>query len=293
MTVGTWIRSGAARIVGAAIAGGIAIGGGIGLLGVGDSSPDPAFLALDAAPIFACPGTGEVGTLHRGDRVLITGRSGDWLAVRNVRGSGERVFVAAAVVTPDADLSGLPEENCEDVGAISVAASSTTTSLPDGSTTTTTTVAGTTTTTEVTTTTTGAATTTTTTSATTTTTAPDTTPPSISNSSANPNSIWELDFSGIPCGPVDRQSTISATISDASGVTSVVLEWEFDNGSPQSKPMTGSGTYTAQFGPFPYGTVDDSTTEEVTLTIRATDGNGNVSTDTVQVQVKSSGSCFG
>jgi len=285
---GTWI-------VGAAIAGGVVVGATIGLLGVGDPAPDPAILALDAVPVYACPGVGEVGTLHRGDRVLVTGRSGDWLAVRNVRGTLERVFVIAAAVTPDTDLSGLPEEDCEDVGTAIVAVSSTTvpegttTTVPDGATTTsvtegtTTTVASTTTTAAV----------TTTTAATTATTAPDTTPPSISNASAVPGTIWELNFGGIECGPVDRQSTVSATVSDAGGVASVTLEWEFQNGSPQSKPMTGGGPHSATFGPFPYGTVDDSTTENVTLTIRAIDGNGNSATTTVQVQVKSSGTCFG
>ncbi|HSM01177.1 MAG TPA: hypothetical protein VK960_01885, partial [Acidimicrobiia bacterium] len=281
------------RVVALAIAGGVVAGGGAGLAGLGDSGREPARLALDAVPVYACPGVGELGTLHRGDRVLITGRSGDWLAVRNVRGSGERVFVAAAVVTSDSDLSGLPIEDCDDLGTIAVGEGSSTT-VPDG-TTTTTSVPDSTTTSEAATTTTTAVTTTTTTPTTTTTTtpAPDTTPPSIGSASAVPSAIWELDFGGIQCGPVDRQSTISATVTDDVGVASVTLEWEFENGSPQSKPMTGGAGYSATFGPFPYGTVDDSTTENVTLTIRATDAIGNFSTTTVQVQVKSSGACFG
>ncbi|HSM02623.1 MAG TPA: hypothetical protein VK960_09340, partial [Acidimicrobiia bacterium] len=87
----SWLSGSAGRVLGLAIAGGVIVGGGFGLTGLGGSGPEPATLALDAVPIYACPGVGEVGALHRGDRVLITGRSGDWLAVRNVRGSGERV----------------------------------------------------------------------------------------------------------------------------------------------------------------------------------------------------------
>jgi hypothetical protein len=151
-----------------------------------------------------------------------------------------------------------------------------------------------TTTTEAATTTTAAATTTTSIgTTTTTTTSPDQTPPSISNASAVPSTIWELDFGGIQCGPVDRTADVSAFVTDSGGVASVTLHWEFDNGSPQSKPMAGSGIYITTFGPFPYGTVDDNTTEAVTLKIRAVDNNGNIATTNLVVSVRSSAQCFG
>ncbi|MEX1208163.1 MAG: hypothetical protein WEE36_06060, partial [Acidimicrobiia bacterium] len=137
------------RVLGATAIAGAIVGGTLGLVGFGAAEGEPARLALDSVPTFLCPGNGEVGTLHRGDRVLITGRSGDWLAVRNVRGGGERVFVAAAAVTPDGDLGNLPEEDCEQAGTVAiggtvttVAATTTTTTTPS-----TTTIASSTTTT--------------------------------------------------------------------------------------------------------------------------------------------------
>jgi hypothetical protein len=301
MTIGAWIRSGAARIIGAAIAGGVVIGGGIGLLGVGDSSPEPAFLALDAVPIYACPGTGEVGTLHRGDRVLITGRSGDWLAVRNVRGSGERVFVVAAVVTPDADLSALPEEDCEDAGLVSVA--STTTTLPEGTTTTvpaaTTTLPGTTTTIPVTTTTIAATTTTTVAATTTTTAAPDNSAPSITGVSASEPQIWEQDGGGIFCAAgTPRQSTISATVTDAgSGVASVTASWNDPNGTHTVAMTKNGNVYSVVIGPYPASTwdpppSDPGNSHNLAISIFAEDNEGNENQGGTSITVWEIGSCF-
>jgi hypothetical protein len=307
MTIGVWIRSGAARIVGAAIAG-VLIGGGIGLLGVGESSPDAAFLALDAVPIYACPGTGEVGTLHRGDRVLITGRSGDWLAVRNVRGSAERVFVAAAVVTPDADLSGLPEEDCHDAGLVSVA--STTTTLPEDTATTvpattttlpgtTTTIPGTTTTTIAPTTTIAATTTTTVAATTTTTTAPDNTAPSITGVSASEPQIWEQDGGGIFCvAGTPRQSTISATVTDAgSGIASVTASWNDPNGSHTVAMTKNGNVYSVVIGPYPANTwdpppSDPGNSHNLAISIFAEDNEGNESQSGTSITVWEIGSCF-
>jgi hypothetical protein len=292
MTTGAWTSGVITRIVGAAIGAGLVMGGGLGLLGVGDSSPPPAVLALDAVPVYACPGVGEVGTLHRGDRVLITGRSGEWLAVRNLRGSGERVFVEAAVVTPDRDLSGLPELGCEDVGAISVTGTTTTTLAE----TTTTTVPGTTTTVPATTTTTAPATTTTTTPPTTTT-APDIIPPSISNVNADPDEIWEEDGLSITCPPqTPRQSTVSATVTDPSGVDTVTATFT-DPFGIQTRTMTPSGTtYSFTFGPYEAGDWDAFIPPDehlVTIAIVATDEAGNPSPVTVQVTVNEIGQCFG
>jgi hypothetical protein len=124
-------------IIGIAIGAGVIIGGAFGFFGGGEAQAGGT-LSLDAVPAYACPGDGEVATLYRGDRVLITGRSGEWLAVRNVRGTNERVFVHTDYVTADAELTGLPEENCDDSGVLTLASgeTTTTTSLPDETTTT-------------------------------------------------------------------------------------------------------------------------------------------------------------
>ena len=120
-----------AKIILAAAVGGVVVGGALGFSTAPDA--DAGTLRLDSVPVYVCPGETEIGTLHRGDRVFIVGVSGDWLAVRNIRGSGERVFVEAAVVVPDADPAGLPEVDCETTGTADVAASET----PDDTTTTT------------------------------------------------------------------------------------------------------------------------------------------------------------
>ncbi len=281
-------------IIGLAVAGGVVLGGVLGLFG-GGSTPPPTAATVDinAVPAYVCPGEGEVGTLFRGDRVLITGRSGDWVAVRNVRGSNERVFVRADYVDPDADISGLPEENCDDAGTLTVAGApveTTTTTVPDSTTSTvpadtsstTTTVPPDTSTTSTTTTvpptttsttspptstttlppTTTTTTTTTTTvppTTTTTTQPPDTTDPAIANANITPGKIWEQDGMvggfNISCmTPEPRQATISAFVTDNVGVTSVTATWADPLGG-ESVSMSSSGsTYTGTFGPYAAGT---------------------------------------
>ena len=280
-------------IIGLAVASGIVVGGVFGLFGGGGTPSTAATVDINAVPVYACPGEGEVGTLFRGDRVLITGRSGDWVAVRNVRGSNERVFVRADYVDPDADISGLPEENCDDAGMLTLAGvpidatattppdtatttvapgTTTTTTVPPGSTTSTTSTTATPpstttststttlppTTTSTSTTTLPPTTTTTTTSTTTTTTqAPDTTPPNIANGNVTPGQIWEQDGLGISCpANTPRDATITAFVTDNVAVTSVTATWTDPLGN-QSVPMTRSGdTYTATIGPYAAGTWD-------------------------------------
>lgn len=265
-------------VVGAAL--GIAVGALLAVFAGGSSGGVGGVLPMDSVPIYSCPGDGVVGSLHRGDRVLIVGQADGWLAIRNVRGSGEIVYVEAHHVVPDGDTSGLPRRNCESEGTLTI--DSTTTTAPDAGTTT---VVATTTT----------AATTTTTEPTTTTTAGDTTAPSISNASANPPEIWEEDIEGIPCPPAyPRESLISAFVTDAVGVTQVTASWTLP-GEPQSTvPMTGGPTYSATFGPFEGGTVpEDPSDHDITITIRARDAAGNVSTTTVVVKVWSASVCFG
>ena len=220
------------RVVAGAIAGGAAVGVVLGLTVFAPADPVPASLSGVAVPVYACPGADEVGTLHRGDRVLVTGRSGDWLAVRNVRGAFERVFVAAASVVPDADLSGLPEVGCDDTATIVVAVTSTTVLAED---TTTTVPPGDTSTTTSTT----AATTTTTLAA-----------PSVGSPSADPDPIWEK-FPGFPntC-PGDGITTVAAAVSAPAGIQSVTLSWTSAAGNG-STPMTLSGgLHRGDIGPF-------------------------------------------
>lgn len=266
-------------VVGAAV--GIAVGALLAIFTGGGGGGVGGVLPLDGVPIYSCPGDGVVGSLHRGDRVLIIGQADGWLAVRNVRGSGEVVYVEGRHVVADADTSGLPRRDCESEGILTID-STTTTSLPDAGTTT---VVATTTT----------AATTTTTEPATTTTAGDTTAPSISNASASPPEIWEEDTELISCPPAyPRESTISAFITDGVGVTQVTASWTLP-GEPQSTvPMTGGPTYSATFGPFEGGTVPEvpSYDHDITITIRARDAAGNVSTTTVVVKVWSIASCF-
>lgn len=243
-----------------------------GLLGV-FTAPDgtAGTLARDAVPVYACPGDTEVGTLYRGDRVLVTGRNGDWLAVRNVRGAGERVFVLAATIIPDADLSALPNVDCDDVGT--VAFDETTTTIPP-----------TTTVPEVTTTT---AAVTTTTAAPVTTTAPL---PSVGLVSSAPNAISEaFQQDGSSCGGYEVTSLISASVTAPAGVQSVVMSWSSVVISPGSKPMTGQGgTYSAEFGPFTAEATPNFLTGsqvEVTVLVTVTDSWGRQATGHTTVTV--------
>ncbi len=296
-------------VAGLAVVAGLIVGGAFALFGGGGSSGTAATIGLDAVPVFACPGEREVGTLYRGDRVLITGRSGDWVAVRNVRDGNERVFVRSAYVTPDADITGLPEDDCEESWTLTVAGATetTTTTAPVTTTTmeptTTTTAAGTTTVPPTSTTTTSAPVTTTSTTAapsttTTTTQPPDTTSPTIGNENVTPGRIWEEDGLGISCSPADpREASISAFVTDDVGVTSVTAAWSDPLGD-QIVTMSPSGsTYTATIGPYPAGTWDPLSNSPydhpVTITITASDAAGNTTSTTVSVTVTEIGDCFG
>ena len=257
---------------------GIVAGGLAGILialSIGGPSPvSSATLGLDGVPVYACPGEGEAGTLHRGDRIFIVGQSGGWLAVRNVRGSGEVVFVETRYVIPDEDTSGLPERNCESAGTLTIGdlEDTTTTTDPDE---TTTTEPGATTTTApgVTTTQPGA---TTTTQAVTTTTAPDTTAPVIGNASVNPNTIGQE----VGCPP-PHVATVTAFVTDNVGVTQVRAIWTIPGLAQETRAMAhaGGGTYSAQIGPYewPEDDVDDGQ-HQVTVTIEARDAAGNLAT---------------
>jgi hypothetical protein len=247
-----------------------------------------------------------------GSRVYAIARSesGDWIQVRDLTSPDQIVWVAASDVELDADLSALPISECPAfdgvvaLGATTTTLDTTTTTLGDTTTTTvpdtTTTPGGTTPTTVAGTTPTTVATTTPTTVATTTTTAaPDTTPPTIGSKSATPDAIWEEDSFVITCLPprTDRQSTISAVVTDNLAVTSVTAAWSDPDGS-QNVAMSAVGSnYTTTFGPYPAGewdplSLDPGFDHFVTITITARDAAGNKSSTTVSVTVWEIGDCF-
>jgi hypothetical protein len=268
---------------------GIVAGGLAGILialSIGGPSPvSSATLGLDGVPVYACPGEGEAGTLHRGDRIFIVGQSGGWLAVRNVRGSGEVVFVETRYVIPDEDTSGLPERNCDPAGTLTIGDLEDTTTTTDPTDETTTTVPGATTTTAP-----GA--TTTTQAVTTTTAAPDTTAPVIGNASVNPNTIGHEP----PYCPPPHVATVSAFVTDNVGVTQVRAIWTIPGLAQEIRTMAhaGGGTYSAQIGPYewPEDDVDDGA-HLVTVTIEARDAAGNLATAPTSFTFRSAEDCIG
>ncbi len=241
---------------------GVAVGGGVGLSGGFTSDPVPVVVGLTRVPMSQCPGGAPTGWFHRGDGVLAVARSKDdkFLAVRDPRDLGGRVWLDAGVVRAKGSVKNLPVADCGDVGTIGVGAgptpsqptattidpSATTTSV-DGATTTsvagatpttanaggptTTAKAGSSGTTKPTTpssTTPGATTTSvagaTTTTAATTTIAGDTTGPVITGAAAAPTTIYE---DAGTCS-IDKAltSAVSATVTDTSGVSSVTMSWK-------------------------------------------------------------------
>ncbi len=248
------------KIVAAATSGGVVIGGLLGVLTADDAAP--ATLGRDAVTVYACPGEGAVGTLHRGDRILVVGRNEQWLAVRNVRGAGEQVFIAAEAVVADDDLDWLPQVDCADAGTLAVTP---TTPAP------TTAVVDTTmldTTVPDTTLTPGAPTTT---IATTTTLAP----PTVVSVLDSPDPIWEQypGFIDEYCTG-DGVATVTASISAPAGVQSVVLSWTSSAGNGSKAMSKVGGTYRATIGPFTANDAADEPPATLTYTVKVTDTLG-------------------
>ncbi len=303
-----------------AVGGVVAVGAGgyaLGASGRVDVVADGTVTVPDAtASYHACPGTTPIGDLHRGDRVLLTGRSADgaWFELRSPIDLLDRAWVPATAVTPDAD-DDLPVVECgltdEEVATVDGVVEPT---EPDGTTTTTTTTDP------------GAATTTTTvppvdaTTPTTpppgqptvpgtpptvppgptSTTAPGPVPPPTSPPPTAPPPTPPPDTTGPTISGFQRSvaainetgsefclppatSTVRASVTDPSGVGSVTLHWSFDGaGGPVtgSRPMTlQGGTYQATLGPFPATTIT-TLIGQVTVgwSVTAVDGAGNVRT---------------
>jgi len=244
-----------------------------------------------------CPAGSVLATYSPGSRIYAIGRteSSDWVQVRALSSPDHNVWVRATDIELDANIADLPVTDCASFdGVVAIgdtpADSSTTTTLGE---TTTTVDPSTTTTTPSNTTTTQA---TTTTTPVTTTTPPDTTPPQISQPSAKPAEIWEEDGLAISCpDDTNRQSTISAVVTDNFGVTSVTASWTDPIGN-LNVAMSGAGsTYTTTFGPYAAGDWDPSDSDQshvVTITITARDASGNTSSTTVSVTVWGIGDCF-
>ncbi|MGB7859994.1 MAG: hypothetical protein WBM90_05815 [Acidimicrobiia bacterium] len=251
--------------------------------------------AAVGAEVLDCPSGIILTSYAGGSRVFAMGRtpSGDWVQVRDLSSPDRTVWLSASEVELDADINGLPVAECPDtVGDVGALATTTTTIA--GSTTTT--IIESTTTSVESSTTTSKATTTTdrpTTSSSTTTTPPDTTPPEVKQPSLNPSEIWELDFPGLPCpAETPRVSTITAVVTDNGSVASVTASWTI-NGNQTMKVMSKSGnTYTATFGPYPYGTVPDNASQDFVITIRALDSSGNQASATRTLTLTSSGECL-
>jgi hypothetical protein len=250
-----------------------------------------------AAPYHQCPGGEQLADFHRGDRVFAPGvdASGEWVEVRSPVDMAARVWVEARFVTGDGPLDDLPVTDCLVPVAISAAAESTTTSTTEaaGDTTTSSTTTETTTGTTA-----PPATGTTSPPATGTTAPPDSTGPSIAGAAANPVSIWEEDGLGITCpGGTARQATISATVTDPSGVATVTAGWSDPGGSQNVAMSASGGVYSTTLGPYAAGAWDPASTDPydhvVNVTITARDGVGNESTAVVVVTVFEIGQCFG
>ncbi len=290
------VLQGTAIWIGIAVVAGALLGGALGFFG-GNDQPSGVVMDLDGVPVYVCPWAGEVGTLHRGDRVLIIGRTEDgvWLAVRNVRNSGEAVFIRSEHVTEDSDVSGLPVRDCEDRGILAIGPSTvveTTTTTVAESTTTTTSAATTSTTVPATT------TTATTTSTMSSTQPPDVTPPVMDKSAAAPTVIWEQDGPNLSCPPLTlRSSTVSVYVTDDTGVAEVMASWTDPSGQ-RTVAMSGtSGVYSAVFGPYAAGAWDPLSLapfeHTVSITFTARDAAGNTSSVAVTVTVIEIGDCFG
>lgn len=256
-----------------------------------------------SASVRDCPSGTVLTSYASGSRVYAVARteSADWVQVRDLSSPDRTVWVNAADVDLDSDISGLPVRDCPQFdGAVTAAGDTTTTTVPD---TTTSSVPETTTSSSTTEPPPGDTTTSSTTTEPppdttlpTTTEPPDTTPPTIKQPSAFPNVIWENDTESLSCPPANpRESTISAIVTDDVGVTSVTASWTI-GGTPMTATMgLSGGTYSTTFGPFDSPTVtdEDPFLEVVTITITARDAAGNTSTVTRDVTVNSVWQCFG
>lgn len=287
-----------AVVLGGSAAAGLIVGALLGVTGTASLVGEPATLADAAvASYYDCPDGAALGTVTRGDRVLITGRdaSGDWAEIRSPLALNSRVWMRAAQVLPDGDTADLPVFSCNVPVEVIAATVTTTTEAPDTTTETTEATATTQTTGTTQATATTQTTATTQATATTGTTAPpaDTTPPLISNPAASPVQIWEQDGLGISCpGGTPRQSIVSATVTDAGGVASVTASWNDPLGSHNVAMSVSGSTYSTTIGPYAAGTWPDGSNSSLPVTILAVDGSGIQSSSLAGFAIWSIAQCF-
>ena len=269
-----------AAVLVAAAVGGAGVGVALDQVGVFGTSAGATVVVDPGAVGYAvCPGGAQAGRFHQNDRVYLTGRTkqSDWVEVRDPAAPDARVWVVAAVVAPDADLSTLPVHPCETPTAPTTSPTTTTTAAapedtPDTPTTTTTTRPGAT--------------------------APpapppagggstgggtppppaDTTGPAINQASVSPGALQQLSSGGTPCpNGLQAITKVNAIVTDPSGVASVSVSW--DGAEAGSHPMSGNGnTYDSTVGPFSNNFTTFGNPVTLTVTITARDGVGNVST---------------
>lgn len=104
--------------------------------------------------------------------------------------------------------------------------------------------------------------------------------------------LWEMDGGGISCGNNPRSTTVSAAVSDPSGIASVTATWRVGN-HQGNVTLTGGATRTASVGPHPYHTLPSLQDRVVAVTVTAIDGAGNESSDSVTFTLHSTDWCFG
>jgi hypothetical protein len=286
---------------------GLTVGGVVRAVTASDT-PAEAVAAVGSADVRDCPSGEILESYTSGSRVYAVARteSSKWIQVRDLAAPDRVVWISAADVEMDDEISSLPVGVCPEYGGVVTALSDTTTTTTVGDTTTTTTPGDTTTTTTPgdTTTTTSSSTTTTsaptTTSSSTTTTSsttpPDTTPPVIQQPSVAPNEIWEEDTNVLSCpANTKRESDVSVQVTDDVGVASVRASWTIGGTADSATLGLSQGVYSMTFGPYESPTVTDKFPygEDVTVTVRALDAVGNESKIAVSVRVNSVWECFG
>ena len=233
-------------------------------------------------PVFDCPDLGgaAIGAALGGDRVWVTGRSGDWAIIRLTDGTGRPAWIPLADVQIDGDVAALPEVECTPPEAVPSATSTSAAGTEPGATTSTlatTTSSSTSTISTTSTTAPGSTTVAPTTNPPTTppTTAPDGQPPVIS---VSPGQSSFYDVNGDP-GCVD-QLLVSVSASDPSGatVTGVVARWTGQAGPAEVALVASGGQWRLEVFSNP-----PAVSATVTLTATAVDGRGNSGTGTAQV----------
>ncbi len=259
---------------------------------VGDDGAAPAVVtpqggddsgggSAGAVAYFACPNERELGELHGGDRVYLTGRdeSGDWVELRSPLDASIPVWVRAEVVDPDGDAD-LPEVDC-DLTELALGATPTTTPEETPEQTTTTTEPddepSTPTTTRPSTTPTTSqppvTPPTTPTPTTTSTTQPPAAPPVIGTISRSPGAISERydDGTGYSCG----NPSVTSISVQIPGAASATLSWNLGP-HPRAMTMDRQGSwFFGEIGPFDETTVPKDGSMSMTVTVNASGPGGS------------------